>query len=59
MIVEAAIGEWSVRYGPDARLISFEGHTLEGESMGKASGFSGGRTEIRLHRKLEGHDCAS
>jgi hypothetical protein len=53
------IREWSEEYGLDPQLISFEGWTLGGETMGKASGFSEGRTEIRLHRKLEGHGCAS
>lgn len=57
--MKTMIEDWCAEYGLDASLISFAGYTLAGESVGCCKGYAGGRSEIHLHRKLEGHSCAS
>jgi len=57
--IEKQLRTWGEQYGVDASLIGFTGYVLKGESMGSAKGYSDGRAEIALHRKLEGHPIAS
>lgn len=57
--MRSLIDSWSEQYGLDASLISFGGYVLTGESVGCCRGYTAGRSEILLHRKLEGHPLAS
>lgn len=59
MSLQSQLNEWAALYGLDASLIRFIDYSVQGEAMGTTRALSGGAAEIRLHRKLEGHGCAS
>jgi len=59
MTPQDTLNGWAAVHGLDPSLIRFIDYSVQGEAMGTTRALSGGAAEIRLHRKLEGHGCAS